>query len=236
MTTIGIIPARYASTRFPGKVLAPIHGYPMVHHVYRRVSKCTSVDEVIIATDSPRVVRECSLLEDSVILTGSDHESGTDRVAEVARNMEGDLVLNIQADEPELDPRVVDQLTEYMKAHPDILMGTVGSTAFDSNDLTDLDVVKVIEWDGLALDFYRALPSELPTGNLLRHIGLYAYRRDFLFQFAAQPPGSREREHRLEQLRALDMGIRIGLITVQYISRAVDTPADLERIESDWND
>lgn len=236
MTTIGIIPARYASTRFPGKILAPIHGYPMVHHVYRLASECTSVDSVIIATDSPQVVRECTLLEDSVILTGSDHESGTDRIAEVARNMEGDLVLNIQADEPKLDPLVVDRLAEYMEAHPDILMGTVGSTAFDSNDISDQDVVKVIERDGLAIDFYRTLPSTMPEGNLLKHIGLYAYRRDFLFQFAAQLPSIRERELRLEQLRALDMRVKIGLITTNYTSLAVDTPADLERIVADWHD
>jgi len=115
-------------------------------------------------------------------------------------------------------------------------MGTVGSTALDSDDLSDPDVVKVIERNGLAIDFYRELSSELPAGNLLRHIGLYAYRRDFLFQFAAQPPGSRERELNLEQLRALDKGIRIGVIAVDYVSRAVDTPADLERIVADWND
>ena len=113
---------------------------------------------------------------------------------------------------------------------------TVGSTAFDSNDISDMDVVKVIERDGMAIDFYRTLSSTMPEGKMLKHIGLYAYRRDFLFQFAAQPPSSRERELRLEQLRALDMGVKIGLITTNYTSLAVDTPADLERIVADWHD
>ena len=236
MTTICIIPARYAATRFPGKVLAPIHGYPMVHHVYQRASQCTSLEEVIIATDSPQVARACALLGDRVILTGSEHESGTDRVAEAARNMEADLVVNVQADEPKLDPKVVDQLVAHMESHPDLLMGTVGSTALDTDDVPNPNVVKVISRDGLAADFYRQLPSPPPEGKLLRHIGLYAYRRDFLFQFAAQPPSPREQELHLEQLRAVDMGTSIGLIAVDYAPIGVDTLSDLERVVATWND
>ncbi len=236
MTAVGIIPARYAATRFPGKVLAPIHGYPMVHHVYQRASQCATLDEVIIATDSPQVAKACVLLGDRVMITGSEHESGTDRVAEAARNMEADLVVNIQADEPKLDPRIVDQLVAHMQAHPDFPMGTAGSTALNSDDVSNPDVVKVIGRDGLATGFYRQLPSPQPEGDLLRHVGLYAYRRDFLFQFAAQPPSPRERELGLEQLRAMDMGVSIGLVAVDYVSMAVDTLTDLERVVATWND
>lgn len=236
MTAVGIIPARYAATRFPGKVLAPIHDYPMVHHVYRRASQCATLKEVIIATDSPLVARACAQLGDRVILTGSELESGTDRVAEAARNMEADLVVNIQADEPKLDPRIVDQLVAHMQANPDLPMGTVGSTALDADDVPNPNVVKVISRDGLAVSFYRQLPSPPPEGDLLRHVGLYAYRRDFLFQFAAQPPSPQERELGLEQLRAMDMGTSIGLIAVDYVSMAVDTLTDLERVVATWND
>lgn len=236
MTAIGIIPARYASTRFPGKVLALIHDYPMVHHVYRRASRCVTLDEVIIATDSPLVAQTCVNLGDRVVLTGSEHESGTDRVAEAARNLEGDLIVNIQGDEPQLDPGVVDRLVNYMQAHPHLPMGTMGSTTFSPDDLANPDLVKVIARDGLAVGFYRSLPSPPPEGDLLRHVGLYAYRRDFLFQFAAQPPCSLEREHRLEQLRALEMGASIGLVVLEYTAVAVDTPEDLERVLATWHD
>ncbi len=236
MTTVGIIPARYAATRFPGKVLAPIHGYPMVHHVYQRASQCTSLEEVIIATDSPQVARACALLGDRVMLTGSEHECGSDRVAEAARNMEADLIVNIQADEPKLDPKVVDQLVAHMQAHPKILMGTVGSTVLDADDVPNPNVVKVIERKCLAAGFYRQLPSRPPKGKLLRHMGLYAFRRDFLFQFAAQPPSARELELHLEQLRAVDMGTAIGLVAVDYVFMAVNTLSDLERVVATWND
>jgi len=236
MTAVGIIPARYAATRFPGKVLAPIHGYPMVHHVYQRASQCTSLKEVIIATDSPQVASACALLGDRVMLTGSEHESGTDRVAEAARNYQADLVVNIQADEPKLDPGIVDQLVAHMEGNPELPMGTVGSTALDADDVPNPNVVKVISRDGLAVDFYRQLPSPIPEGELLRHLGLYAYRRDFLYQFADQPPCHNERKFHLEQLRAVDMGISIGLVAVDYVSMAVDTISDLERVAATWND
>jgi len=235
MSVIGIIPARYASTRFPGKVLAPIHGYPMVHQVCRRASRCASLDEVIIATDSPLVAETCVNLGDRVVLTGSQHESGTDRVAEAARNLEAELVVNIQGDEPQLDPSVVDQLVSHMQSHSQLQMGTAGSTSLTPDDIADPNVVKVIGRDGLAAGFYRRLPTPPPEGDLLRHVGLYAYRQDFLLQLAAQPPGSQEREHGLEQLRAMEMGASIGLIAVEYDAIAVDTLQDLQRVVATGN-
>lgn len=232
--TVGIIPARYASTRLPGKVLISIHGYPMVHHVYRRATECRSLEEVIIATDSPRVAMACAQLGDRVMLTGSQHQSGTDRVAEVARSLDADLVVNIQGDEPLLDPHIVDQLVTYMQAHPELPMGTVGSTNLSPEDLAEPNVVKVVGRDGLATGFFRTLPSPPVEGHTLRHVGLYAYRRPFLEQFTAQPPTPSEREQGLEQLRALEMGISIGLVPVAYDAIAVDTPADLEKVMANW--
>lgn len=232
--TVGIIPARYASTRLPGKVLISIHGYPMVHHVYRRATECRSLEEVIIATDSPRVATTCAQLGDRVVLTGSQHQSGTDRVAEVARNLDADLIVNIQGDEPLLDPQIVDQLVAHMRAHPDLSMGTVGSTALSPEDLADPNVVKVVGRHGLATSFFRTPPSAPVGGQTLRHVGLYAYRRPFLEQFTAQPPTANEQEQGLEQLRALEMGISIGLVPVAYDAIAVDTPADLEKVLAHW--
>jgi len=150
--------------------------------------------------------------------------------------MEADLVVNIQADEPKLDPRVVDQLAAHMEDNPELPMGTVGSTALDADDVPNPNVVKVISRDGLAVGFYRQLPSPTPEGELLRHVGLYAYRRDFLSQFADQPPCHNERKFHLEQLRAVDMGISIGLVAVDYVSMAMDTISDLERVVATWND
>ncbi|UCH64163.1 MAG: 3-deoxy-manno-octulosonate cytidylyltransferase [Fidelibacterota bacterium] len=235
MIAVGIIPARYAATRFPGKVLAPIQGYPMVHHVYQRSSQCTSLKEVIIATDSSQVAEACTLLGDRVMLTGSEHESGTDRVAEAARNYQADLIVNIQADEPKLDPGIVDQLVVYMDDNPELSMGTVGSTTLDPDDVPNPNVVKVIGRDGLAVGFYRQLPSPLPEGDVLRHLGLYAYRREFLFKFTDQPPSHDEQKFHLEQLRAVDMGTSIGLVVVDFASMAVDTPNDLEQVVTTCN-
>ncbi|UCH09744.1 MAG: 3-deoxy-manno-octulosonate cytidylyltransferase [Fidelibacterota bacterium] len=236
MTAVGIIPARYASTRFPGKVLAPIHGYPMVHHVYQRALQCRTLDEVLIAADSPDVADTCAALGDRVILTRTDHVSGTDRVAEAVRDMEFDLVVNIQGDEPQLDASVVDQLVTHMQAQSDLPMGTAGSTVLSREDMANPHIVKVIGRDGMATAFYRLLPAPVPEGVILRHIGLYAFRREFLFRFTAQPPSQWEQENRLEQLRALEMGASIGLVKTDYVSMAVDTPEDLERIVENWSE
>jgi 3-deoxy-manno-octulosonate cytidylyltransferase (CMP-KDO synthetase) len=236
MTVIGIIPARYDSTRFPGKVLVPIHGYPMVHHVYRRSLVCTQLDDLMIATDSELVAETCTNLGDKVVLTDPEHTSGTDRVAEVARNMETDIVVNIQGDEPLLDPEVIDLLVLLMRSEGHLPMGTVGSRALQPEEITDPSVVKVIEQDGLAVGFYRTLSIAGPEGEVLKHVGLYAYRARFLQEFSDHPQSSLEREHHLEQLRALSMGAAIGVLKTDYHSLAVDTPEGLERVMSAWHE
>ncbi|MFC1620110.1 3-deoxy-manno-octulosonate cytidylyltransferase [Candidatus Neomarinimicrobiota bacterium] len=236
MTVIGIIPARYDSTRFPGKVLVPIHGYPMVHHVYRRSLACTQLDDLIIATDSELVAETCTNLGDKVVLTGSEHTSGTDRVAEVARNMEVDIFVNIQGDEPLLDPEVIDQLVLLMLSESHLLMGTVGSRALAPDEVANPNIVKVIERDGLAAGFYRTLPIDRPEGEVLKHVGFYAYRARFLQEFSNHPPSPLEREHHLEQLRALSMGAAVGVLKTDYCSLAVDTPEGLKRVMSAWHE
>lgn len=236
MTVVGIIPARYDSTRFPGKVLVPIHGYPMVHHVYRRSTACAQLDDLMIATDSELVAETCTNLGDKVVLTDSDHTSGTDRVAEVARSVEADIVVNIQGDEPLLDPEVIDQLVVLMRSNNPLPMGTVGSRALAPEEISDPNVVKIIEHNGLASGFYRTLPARQLEGEVLKHVGLYAYRARFLQEFSEHPPGPQEREHHLEQLRALSMGAAVGVLKTDYCSLAVDTPEGLKRVISEWHE
>lgn len=236
MTAIGIIPARYAATRFPGKVLADIHGFPMVHHVYQAALGSTRLDAVLIATDDTRIATAVARLGDRVILTSQDHACGTDRVAEAFKSsgQAGDFVINIQGDEPQLDPALIDQLVDLMEAHPDIPMGTVASTVLSDEDRANPGVVKVVAEHGLAKGFYREIPSELPSGDLYRHVGLYAYRTDFLPTFTAHGPTPNERQLKLEQLRALDMGVSIGVVTTDYAGIAIDTPEDLQTVLANW--
>ncbi len=236
MTVVGIIPARYASTRFPGKTLAPINKFPMVHHVYSRALQCEELDDVIIATDHPLVARTCALLEDKVYLTQANHKSGTDRIAEVARTIDADIIVNIQGDEPQLDPKIVDDLVKLMKTRPKLNMGTIASTALEEGDLTDANIVKVLVDVGQALEFYRDLPDELPDGVLMRHVGIYAYRKQYLLQFTETPQSGSEKKWRLEQLRALDMGTPIGVVVSDYRGISVDTPADLRKVVASWEE
>jgi 3-deoxy-manno-octulosonate cytidylyltransferase (CMP-KDO synthetase) len=190
----------------------------------------------MIATDSELVEETCTKLGDKVVLTGSEHTSGTDRVAEVARSTEVDVVVNIQGDEPLLDPKVIDQLVLLMLSDGHLLMGTVGSRALAPDEVADPNVVKVIERDGLAAGFYRTPPAVRPEGEVLKHVGLYAYRARFLQEFSDHPQSSLEREHHLEQLRALSMGAAVGVLKTDYCSLAVDTPESLKRVMSAWHE
>jgi len=234
-TVAGVIPARLASTRLKGKVLLPIHGAPMIHHVYTRAQQCKYLDSLIIATDAVEVLEVCREYGDAVVMTSAEHQSGTDRVAEVARTLSADIIVNIQGDEPELDPATVDCLVEFMLAHPDLPMGTIGSTALSDADLTNSAVVKVVAEGGRAVAFYRQLPLAIDRASILRHIGLYAYRSDFLQEFTQLTPTSGELEHKLEQLRALDRGIPIGLVETDYRALAVDTADDLANVIENWS-
>jgi 3-deoxy-manno-octulosonate cytidylyltransferase (CMP-KDO synthetase) len=232
---LGVIPARFASTRFPGKVLAPIAGKTMLQHVYERASLCTYLTSVLIATDDDRVYAAAKSFGARVRMTRSDHLSGTDRVAEAASAEDAELVVNIQGDEPLIDPAAIDAAILPMVHEPELVMGTLKKRIEDRREITDPNVVKVVtDRSGDAIYFSRcAIPFEREKScntPYFKHIGLYVYRRDFLLAYSGLPVGPLEAAERLEQLRALENGFRIRVVETEYESLGVDTPEDLERV------
>jgi len=234
MKALGVIPARIGATRFPGKPLALLWGRPMVLHVLDRARECKALDRVVVATDSPEIARVVNEDGGEAILTRDDHASGTDRVAEVAQTLpEYGAVVNIQGDEPLLDPRAI-ALAILPITRGEAEIATLAHEDWDPVAFASPDVVKVLTGtDGFATDFTRE-PVEDGTrcGAFLHHVGLYAFTRDTLLRFTTLPPTERERARRLEQLRALDHGIRIRVVLMTWPSRGVDTPADLAALES----
>ncbi len=246
---VGIIPARYASVRFPGKVLALLWGKPIVQHVYERTKQAKTLSDVIVATDDERVKSVVESFGGKCVMTSPDHPSGTDRIAEVARQIDCDVAVNIQGDEPLIAPEAIDAAVQPFLSDPTLKMTTLATPIADEHEYTNPNVVKVVvDRDGFALYFSRSpLPFFRPKGKMsekpsfsvpenalvrpLRHIGLYAYRREFLLQFAKWSPTDLERTEGLEQLRALEHGIRIKVVVTPYRSVGVDTPEDLERLE-----
>ncbi len=239
MTAVVIIPARLRSTRLPGKALADIAGRPMVWHVATRARRARGVARVIVATDDERIRDAVADAGVDVAMTSPDHASGTDRLAEVARGLEAGIVLNVQGDLPLLDPAMVEALAGRMADEPALPMATIAAPLTDEADWRSPHVVKVVAGrDGRALYFSRsAIPFERdavrapgdPFG--WRHVGLYAYRRDVLLRLAALPPSPLERRESLEQLRALEHGIAIGVVPWHGSAPLieVDTQADLDR-------
>ncbi|MBF0177999.1 MAG: 3-deoxy-manno-octulosonate cytidylyltransferase [Magnetococcales bacterium] len=235
MKITAIIPARYASTRLPGKPLAVMAGKPMIQHVYERTA-LARVDRVLVATDDERIRAAVLAFGGDVVMTSPSHPSGTDRIAEAARGMQVDVIVNVQGDEPLLHPHMLDQLLEPMRQDPTIPMGTLAHPLADATDLLSPDVVKVVcNRQGFALYFSRApipLAREPHDGTIgaLRHIGLYAYRADFLQQFARLQPTPLEKMEKLEQLRALEHGHAIRVAVTDHAATGVDTPADLDKV------
>jgi len=232
---LGVIPARFASTRFPGKVLAHIAGKTMLQHVYERASLCTYLSSALIATDDERVYAAAKSFGARVRMTRSDHLSGTDRVAEAASAENAEIVVNIQGDEPLIDPAAIDAAILPMVHEPDLVMGTLKKRIEDPREITDPNVVKVVtDGRGDAIYFSRcAIPfdREKSAGTpYFKHIGLYVYRREFLLAYPALPVGPLETSERLEQLRALENGYGIRVVETEYESLGVDTPEDLERV------
>jgi 3-deoxy-manno-octulosonate cytidylyltransferase (CMP-KDO synthetase) len=234
---LGVIPARYASSRFPGKALEKIGSKTMLEHVYERVSMARYLSSVVIATDDDRIYAEARRFRAQVMMTRSDHLSGTDRVAEVASaHPQAELIVNVQGDEPLIDPSAIDAAILPMVDDSDTPMGTLAKRIEDPHEITDPNVVKVVtDLEGLALYFSR---SPIPhvradargVGIFLKHIGLYVYNRDFLLGYSALPVGPLEKTERLEQMRALENGYRIRVVETEYESLGVDTPADLARV------
>jgi len=240
MNAVCIIPARYASTRFPGKPLARETGKYLIQHVYERAAEASCFARVIVATDDRRIAEAVEGFGGDVCMTRADHPSGTDRIAEVAAGLEADIVVNLQGDEPQIRPELLEGLVGLLSRRPDADMATLAARFADADEVLNPNVVKVaVGRDGRALYFSRsAIPFDreahlagrgLLPGNYLKHIGLYAYRRDFLLRFPLMPQTPLERLESLEQLRALENGHTILVAEVDYDARGIDTPEDYAR-------
>jgi 3-deoxy-manno-octulosonate cytidylyltransferase (CMP-KDO synthetase) len=231
---LGVIPARYGASRFPGKPLAPLWGKPLIRHVWERARAIPGMDELVVATDDARIADAARGFGAEVEMTSSDCASGTDRVAEVARRrVAAEIVVNLQGDEPELDAEAVGTLIAGMRADPGIAMATLAHREHDAGVLVAADVVKVgVDDGGRALYFSRRAPSALdPKALVLRHVGVYGFRRDFLLEFASWPTGAAEGAERLEQLRAVERGVPIRVFESVKSAAGVDTPEQLEALE-----
>ncbi len=236
---IAIVPARYDSTRLPGKPLASIAGKPMIQHVYERTQEIAAVDRVLVATDDKRIADCVRGFGGEVVMTAASHPSGTDRVAEVAATLDASIIVNVQGDLPFLRAAVLNAAVDRMRQDPHLPMATVKTPLRSAAEMHNPNVVKVVtDRDGYALFFSRSpLPywrdGEPEEGLGYKHIGLYVYRRDFLLAFAKLTPTPLERAEKLEQLRALEHGFRIAVATTQdSLGVEVDTAEDLQRARS----
>jgi 3-deoxy-manno-octulosonate cytidylyltransferase (CMP-KDO synthetase) len=232
---LAIIPARYASTRLPGKALADIGGRPMIEHVYRRASEARSVSSVIVATDDERIYRAVLSFGGAARMTSARHPSGTDRLAEVAALLSCEIIVNVQGDEPLIDPHTIDDAVAPLRADPGLAMSTLRRRLDDPLDINNPNITKVVvDRDGFALYFSRAPIPYVRDGSRQTctwgHVGLYVYRRECLLRLAGLQPTNLERAEALEQLRALEHGIRIKTVETVHESIGVDTPDDLERV------
>jgi 3-deoxy-manno-octulosonate cytidylyltransferase (CMP-KDO synthetase) len=250
MAVVAIIPARYGSTRLPGKPLARIGGKPMIQHVYESTVKARGLDRVLVATDDRRVQEAVRGFGGEAMMTSKTHASGTDRLAEVARKIKADWFVNVQGDLPFIQPATIARAVRPMQLNRSIPMGTVATSIFDEAEWRNPNIVKVLtDRKGFALYFSRSpipyirnraidvdgnKPVRGSTRRLWgrRHIGLYVYRRDFLMKFARLRPTALEQIESLEQLRALAYGHRIFVTAVDERSIEVDTPEDLARAEN----
>lgn len=241
MNILGIIPARYASTRFPGKPLHSIAGKPLVQHVVERCRLAKTLRDVIVATDDPRI-RDVAQKFCRVEMTSPEHPSGTDRIAEVVRRSECAATVNIQGDEPLIDPAVVDVVARGLETAP---MSTAATPIRDAAEYENPNVVKVVvNATGRALYFSRrtipylrdaasrSVPEQLAAFPFLKHLGIYGYRRETLLRLVKFPVSALEAAEKLEQLRALENGIDIAVARVEYDSVGVDVPADVARVEA----
>ncbi|MFO1477668.1 MAG: 3-deoxy-manno-octulosonate cytidylyltransferase [Verrucomicrobiota bacterium] len=240
MKIVGIIPARYASTRFPGKPLALIAGKPLIRHVIERCRGARALSDVVVATDDERIAA-CAREFCRVEMTRADHPSGSDRIAEVAARLECDGVVNIQGDEPLMDPAVVNAVAAALERQE---MSTAAAPIRDPSELDNPNVVKVVvNASGCALYFSRrTIPylREAATGSVgeqlaafpfLKHLGIYGYRKETLLRLVRHPVSPLESAEKLEQLRALENGIPIAVVRVDYDSVGVDVPGDVARVE-----
>ncbi|MDT8303585.1 MAG: 3-deoxy-manno-octulosonate cytidylyltransferase, partial [Sedimentisphaerales bacterium] len=234
---VGVIPARYGSSRFEGKVLADISGKPMIQWVYERAKQSSTLDELFVAVDDSRVQSAVEGFGGKAILTGGQHKSGTDRIAEVVEKMTAEIVVNIQGDQPLIDPNMIDEAVGPMIDNPEIQMSTL-KREIEQDEFDDPGVVKVVvDENDFALYFSRSLipyPRDDENLRVYEHVGLYVYRKDFLLEISKMPQGYLEKIESLEQLRILEKGHKILVVETKMDKVAgisVDTPEDLERVE-----
>ena len=235
MNTLCVIPARYASTRLPGKPLADIAGKPMIVRVYEQAAKAKRISGVIAAVDDERVYEAVVSHGGRAMMTAKNHSTGTDRLAEVAAaHPEAELIINVQGDEPLIEPDLIDALAAAFEGDEELQMATVKSPMTDENEMKNPNNVKVVtDKNGYALYFSRSLlpyPREASGVTVYKHIGIYAYRRDFLLRYARMEPTALERTESLEQLRALENGYKIKVIATDFRFVGVDTPEDLAEV------
>ncbi len=234
MQVIAAIPARWASSRLPGKPLRLLAGRPMIEHVWRRVQKAKGIQRVVVLTDHPDIAQAVESFGGEYCLTPEDCASGTDRIAWAARDWDAEVIINVQGDEPLIEPRVVEELAALFRVEPEVEMATFAAEALPE-EVADPNAVKVVlDQKGYALYFsrstipYRRNESSIPVR---RHLGIYAYRKSTLLRLASLSPSALEKTESLEQLRALESGIPIRVLETDHRSPGVDTEADLRRVE-----
>ena len=239
MNTLAVIPARYGSTRLPGKALISLGGKPMIQRVWERVRQASSVSEVVVATDDERIRSVVQAFGGEAVMTRADHRSGTERVAEVAVvRSEAEIIVNVQGDEPLIEPAAIDAAVEAIREDAEVNIATLAVPISNPAEIMDPNVVKaVLDFDGNALYFSRApIPWVRDRGGPvharhLKHLGLYAFRRAALLDFPTFPHGDLERIEQLEQLRWLENGYRIRVAETEHDSVSVDIPEDVVRVE-----
>ena len=242
MSVLVVIPARYASSRLPGKPLVSLVGKPMIQHVWERASRATGVSRVLVATDDDRILQAVRQFGGEAVMTRPDHRSGTGRVAEVAAHSKEEIVINVQGDEPLIDPAAIAALLDSF-LDEEVSLATLCTPIREQRDIMDPNIVKVVlDFQGDALYFSRApIPWIRGDGRPgaprhLKHIGLYAFRRETLLEFLTLPPGELEELEQLEQLRWLENGYRIRVVETDYDSVSVDVPDDVPRVEKLLNE
>ena len=230
MKAIGVIPARLYSSRFPKKILHLIDGKPMVVHVYEQAQKAKSLDYVIVAIDTEETAKALKPFKVNTVMTSENHVSGTDRIQEIVADLDADVVVNIQGDEPKIDPVLIDKLVAQFEDES-IQLATAAGKDMDAKKLTDVNTVKVLlDGDGFAVNFRRELVAT-EAGGYYHHMGIYAYRKATLEKFTALAPSKNELALKLEQYRALDNGIPIKVILADKVNKGIDTMDDLKEFD-----
>ncbi|MHC4458511.1 MAG: 3-deoxy-manno-octulosonate cytidylyltransferase [Planctomycetota bacterium] len=244
MKILACIPARYSSTRFPGKVLAKDTGKFLIQHVYEQACLAKLPEKVIIAADDQRIADAALDFAAECVLTSPDHKSGTDRIAEAVKNIDVEIVINLQADEPEIEPKNIDLLAQILIDHPNAPMATLAADFQNAEQITDPNIVKLItDYNGRAIYFSRSpIPYDRetkgigPAQNYLRHIGTYAYRKDFLMEITKLPQTNLEKIEKLEQLRAIENGFPILIGKVKHTCDGIDTPQQYDAFVKRWTE